>query len=181
MVHYTFIKPITQKEANPSRIPSELEAECELKGITLEAVLVATPKDSAVWIDERGKYPTLNARKSAAWEDTAFHYSVTLKYKDKSARFEYKCGLGHCKHRQFISLGFVRFAPILPSAADVVNSCLMDSDACSMSFAQWCDELGYDTDSRQALKTYEACQENGDKLFSILPRELCVELRNFSH
>jgi hypothetical protein len=39
-----------------------------------------------------------------------------------------------------------------------------DSDACTMSFNEWCDNFGYETDSRKALSTYHACQENTEKL-----------------
>lgn len=51
-----------------------------------------------------------------------------------------------------------------PHAADVLQSLLMDSSAVGQSFESWCDELGYDTDSRKKLATYEACQQKADKM-----------------
>ena len=51
-----------------------------------------------------------------------------------------------------------------PSVDDVLYSLAMESDACEMSFHDWCGNFGYDTDSRSALDTYLACQENGRKL-----------------
>lgn len=46
----------------------------------------------------------------------------------------------------------------LPHAVDVVQSML--SDATGESFESWCGDLGYDTDSRKALATWEACRES---------------------
>ena len=51
-----------------------------------------------------------------------------------------------------------------PSVDDVLYSLAMESDACEMSFHDWCGNFGYDTDSRSALDTYLACQESGHKL-----------------
>jgi len=45
-----------------------------------------------------------------------------------------------------------------PEIDDVLFSLVMDSHAAEMTFAEWCGEFGYDTDSRKALATYEACQ-----------------------
>lgn len=48
--------------------------------------------------------------------------------------------------------------PILPDAASVIYSLLMDSDVLDYSsFEEWADSLGYDPDSREAEKTYNAC------------------------
>ena len=55
-------------------------------------------------------------------------------------------------------------APQTPPIAGLLNSLIMDGDACSESFASWCDIYGLDVDSRKALATYMACQENSDKL-----------------
>jgi TusA-related sulfurtransferase len=50
-----------------------------------------------------------------------------------------------------------------PSADDVVESLTMDASALSQDFAEWCDEFGYDVDSRQAHKTYNACRSLGKR------------------
>lgn len=53
-----------------------------------------------------------------------------------------------------------------PTAADVL-SCLV-SDASSFesarSFEEWCGDLGYDTDSRKAERTYKACGDIAHRL-----------------
>ena len=54
--------------------------------------------------------------------------------------------------------------PQTPPLAGLLNSLIMDGDACSESFASWCDSYGFDVDSRKSLATYMACQENSDKL-----------------
>jgi hypothetical protein len=57
--------------------------------------------------------------------------------------------------------------PVAPHAADVLYSVILDSSASEQTFASWCDDFGYDTDSRKALATYEACQENSDRLAKV--------------
>lgn len=50
-----------------------------------------------------------------------------------------------------------------PTCDDVVESLTMDASALSQDFAEWCDEFGYDVDSRQAHKTYNACRSLGKR------------------
>lgn len=54
--------------------------------------------------------------------------------------------------------------PQAPHPADVLHSIILDSSAVGQSFESWCSDFGYDTDSRKAYATYEACQKNADKL-----------------
>jgi hypothetical protein len=45
-----------------------------------------------------------------------------------------------------------------PSAADVLSCLLSDASVeDATSFEDWCSDFGYDTDSRQAEKTYRDC------------------------
>lgn len=67
--------------------------------------------------------------------------------------------------------------PTPPHAADVLYALLLDGDAAQMTFASWCDEYGYDTDSRKALTIYLACQENADKLARIFDHTTREQLR----
>lgn len=57
--------------------------------------------------------------------------------------------------------------PQQPPVAGLLYSIIVDSAASEQSFASWCTELGYDSDSRKALSAYEACQENADKLHKV--------------
>jgi hypothetical protein len=51
-----------------------------------------------------------------------------------------------------------------PCIDDVLYSLVMDSMAMDESFIDWCDNFGYDSDSRKALDIYLKCQENANKL-----------------
>jgi len=74
--------------------------------------------------------------------------------------FEYKTGLGHRTEPK--SWGHVLVhAPIID---DVLYGLLIDWSVSSDTLSDFCDNTGYDTDSRSALKTYLKCQENGFKL-----------------
>lgn len=57
--------------------------------------------------------------------------------------------------------------PVIPPLAGLLYSLVMDGSAARQTFAEWCADLGYDTDSRKALATYEACQVGADKLSRI--------------
>lgn len=61
--------------------------------------------------------------------------------------------------------------PIAPHVAGLLHSLILDGSACNESFADWCSNFGYDTDSRKAFATYEACQQGIDKLRRILSNE----------
>lgn len=55
------------------------------------------------------------------------------------------------------------------TVADVLYSLLMDVTMVEgRSFEEWCDDLGLDTDSRRALKTYEACVAQVEPLKAFL-------------
>jgi hypothetical protein len=92
---------------------------------------------------------------------------------------DYFTGLGHRKapafpspetlaHEQYLKT----FKPQTPAAADVLHSLLLDAEAVNESFADWCGDLGYDSDSIKALNTYQACCEIGQQLRRILPTKL---------
>lgn len=61
-------------------------------------------------------------------------------------------------------------APVAPHPADLLYSLINDKSAAEQTFANWCSDFGYDQDSRKALQTYEACQENTDKFHRVFTR-----------
>lgn len=67
--------------------------------------------------------------------------------------------------------------PKTPHAASVLYSLILDSAAAGQSFADWCADFGYETDSRKAFATYEACQISADKLRKIFNSAQIEELR----
>lgn len=66
--------------------------------------------------------------------------------------------------------------PESPRSASVLHSLLLDAEASVTSFRNWCDEFGYDNDSISARNTYDACQENADKLKRIFNLEQLDQL-----
>ena len=55
-----------------------------------------------------------------------------------------------------------------PTADDVVETIAMDAHALAVSFEEWCDEYGYDTDSRSAERTYRACRKLGARFVRLV-------------
>lgn len=47
-----------------------------------------------------------------------------------------------------------------PKLEDVLYSLTMDSGAVTMTFEDWCDNSGYDTDSKKAEKIFNACRDS---------------------
>jgi hypothetical protein len=47
--------------------------------------------------------------------------------------------------------------PVAPHVADVLHSLILDASTGNECFNDWCDNLGYDSDSMKAFKTYQAC------------------------
>lgn len=96
-------------------------------------------------------------KKSDNMKETAYQWLVTV----NGQSFDYFTGSGLVINTQKI---YQNERPKTPSLKDVLYSLVMDSDACEMPFDSWCSNFGYNTDSRKALETYLACQENTLKL-----------------
>ncbi len=106
-----------------------------------------------------------------------FLWNVTLLYKSRSFKTEFKCGIGCVKDPKLVQkIGWGEYPKVPwsklakpPTVADVL-SCLC-SDARSadrVTFEDWCSDLGYDTDSRRAKKIYQTCVETNAKLHAFL-------------
>jgi hypothetical protein len=57
-----------------------------------------------------------------------------------------------------------------PTAADVLYCLCLDASSVDTTsgFEDWCRDLGYDTDSRRAEKTYRACERIAVRLHAFL-------------
>lgn len=65
-----------------------------------------------------------------------------------------------------------------PRLGDVLHSLLLDSDVLdSNGFEDWASDLGYDTDSRAAEKTYRECMEQSQKFRAIVGTHVLSEMR----
>jgi hypothetical protein len=58
-----------------------------------------------------------------------------------------------------------------PKLIDLFDSLRSDASCAAGSFDDFCGDLGYDSDSRRALATYEACAETRADLLRILGRD----------
>lgn len=83
-----------------------------------------------------------------------------------------------------IAEGLAKKQKITPKLDDVLNSLLMDGSAYfdASTFESWCDEYGYDADSRKAEAIWKACDEIGRNLARAFTaqelEELCEAANN---
>jgi hypothetical protein len=84
-----------------------------------------------------------------------FAYTVRLNRGDESIRVPWRQGLALTDS---------------PTAADVLESLLSDAAGVenAESFEDWASEYGYDSDSRRAFATWEACKAQTDQLRDLL-------------
>lgn len=104
------------------------------------------------------------------WDKSAYHFHVVLTCAGRSMALEYSQGPGHTDRRISIDHGEYR-VPRKPRLADVVDSLRSDAIGCDQSFEDWCADLGYDSDSRRAERTYHACVRTRVRLAQLLGRE----------
>lgn len=124
------------------------------------------------------------------WE----HYSFTVLINGQS--FPYKKGTGHSWRsstyrlfggtkklaarklsvpEEYIIKDYTHTFIAKPMECEVIYSLLMDSFTCGDSFRDFCDTLGYDTDSRKALDLYLKTQEQTDNFKGIFNSEIIAE------
>lgn len=70
-----------------------------------------------------------------------------------------------------------------PTAADILSGLLLDAQAEGSNFEDWCDDLGYDPDSKRAARTYRECVRLARRvrLFLGSDQALIDELRAAEH
>jgi hypothetical protein len=127
-------------------IPTELEALCETHNITITAVESPSRPGAEDWDTNPG----------------ASHWWVTLGRDALKIQAWYSQGAAF--RRKPIRARGQRFGyAIKPKAADVLYCLLSDASFGQMPFADYCDELGLEQDSRRALATWEQCvKTNGE-------------------
>ncbi|KWH50715.1 hypothetical protein [Burkholderia cepacia] len=64
-----------------------------------------------------------------------------------------------------------------PKLADVFGCLLSDADSTEETFEDWCDSLGYDSDSRKAERTYHACRATAAKVAELFSKSELDDLR----
>lgn len=143
------------------------------------------------------------AGSSDTWEHD--EWKVTLSYEGRQYTTSYKTGLGHRKPAFGVKvrrgIGSDKYyterlpdmdakraakggltVPQDPKIADVLSSLLLDaSGSDDRSFEEWCDDFGYDADSRKALEVYLACQKSAVEIRRLLGTKLMDELSQLEH
>lgn len=113
------------------------------------------------------------------WEH--YEWAVTLEREGQTRHLPYRMGLAHTQtkcgkhrwsrdHRGTLSYPPCNHTrcheagpqPAPPTLYDVLTSLKADATY-GESFADWCANLGYDTDSISARETYFACQQSEDE------------------
>jgi hypothetical protein len=61
-----------------------------------------------------------------------------------------------------------------PSAADVLSCLCSDARAGDQTFEDFCSDMGLDTDSRKAEKTWRACKATGPRVYALLGHDFDV-------
>lgn len=88
------------------------------------------------------------------WHAGASHYLVTLTCGAFDIEVPFSMGSAHTEE---------------PTALDVLAAPLVDAQCGEYDFDEFCDNLGYDTDSRKAFAAWEACQGTADDLILLMP------------
>ena len=73
----------------------------------------------------------------------------------------FKCGTGHVTKTR---AAWQTPRPIPPKPCEVLACYCRDYRDSDCAFDSWCDEFGYDSDSRKALAIYDGCRAIGPKL-----------------
>lgn len=87
------------------------------------------------------------------WQKSAHDYRCTLRYQGRQYSFDYWMGQAHKDE---------------PSVEMVLDSLLSDASAGDQDFEEFCSEFGYDEDSREAERTWKACQKSGEGVKRLL-------------
>lgn len=96
------------------------------------------------------------------WPAEASHWIVTIQYRGIVVS-------------TYFSMGSARLGE--PELADVMSCLLFDADAADQTFDDWCADFGYDTDSRKAFATYDACAQTARGLNSMFTPAELAQLR----
>ncbi len=112
-------------------------------------------------------------------------WRITFSRGKESETFQYFTGIGHREETKEYKLTMARLKntsprciarveaeklkkPKAPHATDVIYSLALDAQMSNGTFEDFCDNLGYDTDSRKALETYLQCQKDGERFRRIV-------------
>lgn len=156
--------------------------------LTMQAQHVSTRPDSSVWADYMihfhviirntntvvwsgfysvGKaYPQIWAREGCKIPSTGRADSIARHaYRwidNKNGLLTKKISVRDKENWRVITSRYTKHAPL--EISNVLESLQMDSLDWELTFEDWADNLGYDSDSRRAEKIFKACQDTAKNL-----------------
>lgn len=95
------------------------------------------------------------------WNHDASHYRCVLKRGRRSMTVPFSMGSAHTKP---------------PRIDEVLNALASDSDGANELFESWCNELGYDSDSRKAEQIFNTCRRQAKRLRQFLGEQAYDQL-----
>ncbi|MGH8897010.1 MAG: hypothetical protein ACRDZ4_08325 [Egibacteraceae bacterium] len=148
------------------RLPEDVEREVVELCERLQQRAKAVPKGPADFAEEHGIKATAEKtdRNPYMRDATGDHWKVTLRRGQKSMTLPYTKGFGH------------NGAP--PTAIEVLGCLASDARGVDNAggFEAWARELGFDPDSRDAERTYKACEQQAKRLKALLGADLYERL-----
>lgn len=157
------------------------------------------------FIEFKYSFVPFSLSRNRAEKNPSFNYLVSFTRGKKSFSTDYMKGMGHCEVELYLysskphptriqaaKLAIIRQlcetgkkphsfdcskAVIhYPNAAEALYSLLLDANCGNRRFDEFCSELGYDGDSREAYKTWEACQKIAHDVESLFTANEIAEL-----
>lgn len=126
-------------------------------------------------------------RAADQWSNGATHYQCKITrsgYHPTAALGTYRDGVQVTSNNAYTpliteySMGSAYTKP--PKVKDVIASLVRDAQFSSEPFADFCANLGYDTDSRRALAIYEQCAQTAQDLRQLFSSTELAELTEWS-
>lgn len=110
---------------------------------------------------------------SDGWKHDKWEVTITNLGNGKSLTTSYMTGMGLRKHGELTK----------PELADVLHSLISDATSYQNAndFDDWCASMGFDSDSRKAENTWNACTKIHKDLVKLLGSELIEELAELEH
>lgn len=140
-------------------------------GVSVDTKLVGeTLRDE--WVCDEWRVTICNDKKQEIFQyytGTGLRSKATEKQKEQALRGfpglteNDKKGLTSYGKRYLACVDALR-SPVVPTAASVLHSLLLDSEAVNSRFSDWCADFGYNDDSIKALGTYNTCCKIGHQL-----------------
>jgi len=159
---------------NTEEINAAISAILVESGVSVDTGLIGETRRGE-WVCDEWRVTIRKDKKQEIFQyytGTGLRAKATEKQKEQALRGfpgltdNDKKGLTSYGKRYLAAVDALR-SPVIPTAASVLHSLLLDSDAINSCFSDWCADFGYNDDSTKALNTYKACCK------------ICQQLRGF--